>query len=101
MKELAVCSRTDHFQSLSSLHHLELYITSAVSTGYGPKHGVWIDSSSPAIPHYALKWAWFCNNATQTAITPYVTVWAEFREARLTPWGFRAFCDMLSIDKHV
>ena len=58
------------------------YFNTNVTTGYGPRAGAWIDGSSPAIVHYGLKYSWDCNASTATNIIPYVTVWAEFREAR-------------------
>lgn len=58
------------------------YYNSATLSGYGPVPGAWIDSSSPAVPHYGLKTWWDCNSATSTRIIPFVTIWAEFKEAR-------------------
>ena len=58
------------------------YFNTLTSSGYGPRAGAWIDGSSPAIAHYGLKYVWDCNSATATQMVPFVTVWAEFREAR-------------------
>lgn len=58
------------------------FFNSTTTTGYGPRQGAWLDSSSPAVPHYGLKWVWDCNSATATNILPYVSLWLEFREAR-------------------
>ena len=58
------------------------FYNGATTTGYGPKAGAWIDAKSPSVPHYGLKFCWDCNSATATQILPFVTVWAEFKEAQ-------------------
>lgn len=57
------------------------YFNTLTTSGYGPRPGAWIDSSSPGVQHYGVKYVWDCNAATATQIVPYVTMWCEFKEA--------------------
>lgn len=57
----------------------ETYWSGLTATGYGAaREGAWINTSSPSVQHYGLKWAWMCNYPT--FIDVYCTFQLEFKQ---------------------
>jgi len=48
-------------------------------TGYGQDSMTWIDSDSPSVQHYGIKYSQSVSNTAQTGYTPLVTLVVNFR----------------------
>lgn len=57
----------------------ETYWSGLTASGYGAgREGTWINTSSPSVQHYGLKYAWTCNYPS--FIDCYVTMNMEFKQ---------------------
>lgn len=56
------------------------YWQGLTATGYGPVNRQWIDTKSPAVQHYGIKYIWTNNVSPAVYIDTFTTYWVEFRE---------------------
>jgi len=59
----------------------QTYWQGLTASGYGTaSSGSWVNTSSPGVQHYGLKWAWDCNSNPATIIAVFCTYMLEFRQ---------------------
>jgi len=73
------CNGSKDFHIKLKPQAAETYWSGLTASGYGAaKEGAWINTSSPSVQHYGVKYAWNCNYATQ--IDVYITFQLEFKQ---------------------